>query len=208
MKSQHPNSEIIIKVLCSLVLTYPVGPWTMWAWTAQWHLYVDFFFNPVNIELAFCFLGFCIIGFNQLWIKNSIFSLWLGVHRRGEPTVCIIQNDFGISDVSLKLKRSKGWVWREGDYSLQVEEVCTLSWHQRFLVIWPLLTSVTHFPPSGTLNAVAILYYFSFFSSRSFLITSLFWNNFSFTEKLQGQYILPLMLTSFITMASLSNPRP
>lgn len=116
MKSQHPNSEIIINVLCSLVLTYPVGPWTTWVWTAQWHLYVDFFY-PVNIQLALCFPGFCIIGFNQPWIRNknsNIFNSWLRVHRCGEPTVCIIQNDFCISDVSLKLKRSMGRVWMEG----------------------------------------------------------------------------------------------
>lgn len=46
------------------------------------------------LEINVLMLWFCIHGFNQLWVKNSIFHLRWGVHGSGSPMVCIILRYF------------------------------------------------------------------------------------------------------------------
>ena len=53
--------------------------------------------------------GFCICGFNQLQIKNTIFNIQLGLQGCGRPTLCIVLCYFIWSTLSTCGLRLKFW---------------------------------------------------------------------------------------------------
>lgn len=71
---------------------YAVDPWTAQVWTAQVYLHAEFF--SISIPSALSIPEFCIRGFSQPQIENSISDPWLGIHRCRGVTVCVVVRHF------------------------------------------------------------------------------------------------------------------
>lgn len=89
------NPLVFLLWLLSIMVVYEIefitaDPWTTQDRTVRVRLHTDFFSINTSIQSTVHIPRFCILRFNQLWTKNSILDLQLGICKCWGRTICIL----------------------------------------------------------------------------------------------------------------------